>query len=218
VKVVFGRLRILTSTDENQIMFPIYIIGMAILVAIIGALPFGLVNLSVLDESHRKGNKAALKIAHGAALIEVMYGLIALSVGTMLWKYVSETQAVRYLILIIPGVVGVFFLLKKNNKQGEGKQKFSGFAKGIFLNLLSVQVLLYWFLAIAYLSALHVIDDSVVFISLFLLGIWLGKMGTLWIYSLLSERIMGRSAFLANNINRVIGIVLLFTTTIQLLR
>ena len=52
--------------------------------AIVGGLPFGLVNLTVLNVTFEKGNGAAIKIAHGAALVEVVFGITALFAGGML--------------------------------------------------------------------------------------------------------------------------------------
>lgn len=45
------------------------VIFLSTALAIIGALPFGLVNLSVMDVSHRVGRKAAIKTAAGALVV-----------------------------------------------------------------------------------------------------------------------------------------------------
>ena len=68
---------------------------------IVGGLPFGLVNLTVLNVTFEKGSREAIKIAHGAALVEVLFGLTALLAGgvlgkmVVLWMYMNLSN--RYL-------------------------------------------------------------------------------------------------------------------------
>ena len=52
----------------------IIVLLIGITTSIVGAVPFGLVNLTVLNVSLEQGNRAALRIAHGASFIEVLFG------------------------------------------------------------------------------------------------------------------------------------------------
>jgi len=196
----------------------LYIIPLAILIAIIGALPFGLVNLTVLDTSYRKGKVAAMYISHGAALIEVLFGLTALMAGSLIGQFIRNHQFVQTLVLIVPAVIGVVFLLKKNHSETKKSEKKQGFLQGMMLNLISIQVLLYWLFAMTYLNTIWNPDYNVLSLSLFAAGIWLGKMGVLWTYALFSRRIFTRMGFLSRNINRIIGMVLLLTVVLQLIK
>ena len=191
------------------------VIATAIIITIIGALPFGLVNLTVLDISFHRNKIAALKVAHGAAWIEVLFGLTALITGSLIAQYTKDHQVVQTLVLIIPALVGSAFLLKKNRSEAKTTKKDHGFLKGMMLNLISIQVLLYWLFAMTYFNTRYEPEFNILFIALFVLGIWVGKMGVLWIYALLSQKIFSRFAFLARNINRIIGVVLLITVFIQ---
>lgn len=194
------------------------IILYALLITIIGALPFGLVNLSVLDTSYRTGPASAMKLSHGAALIEVAFGLTALTAGGLIAHLIRNSLWLYYLVLAVPAVIGIVFLLKGRYKQAERRLKNRGFLKGVLLNLASIQVLLYWLLAMTYLHALLDVEFNVFTIVLFALGIWLGKMGVLWLYAVFSKKIFERMGFLSRNINRIIGGVLLFTVVIQLIK
>ncbi len=133
------------------------IIALAILVTIIGALPFGLVNLTVLDVSYRDGNRHAMRIANGAAWVEVLFGLVALLAGTLISQNIEENLVIRSLVLMIPAVVGIFFLFKINSPQAHRKVSVPGFFQGAFLNLVSIQVLMFWLLAITYLNTRHLL-------------------------------------------------------------
>lgn len=193
------------------------IILLGVIIAIIGALPFGLVNLVVIDTAYHKGQKMAMNIAYGAAWIEVLFGLTAILIGNTISQFTNENQFINYLILLLPGFIGLVFLLKKNTKNYKVKTKATGFIKGILLNLISIQVLLYWIIAIAFLSSRQLLIQNFNNILMFLLGIWIGKMVVLWFYAFISQKIFSKWHFLSMNINRVIGSILLITVFIQLL-
>ena len=196
----------------------LYIIPLAILVTIIGAVPLGLVNLTVLDASYRKGKVAAMYISHGAALIEVLFGLTALMAGSLIGQFTRNHQFVHTLVLILPAIIGVVFLMKKNRSETNIIGKQQGFLRGMMLNLVSIQVFLYWLFAMTYLNTVWNPDYNILSLSLFAAGIWLGKMGVLWAYALFSRKIFTRMGFLSRNINRIIGIVLLLTVFLQLIK
>lgn len=194
----------------NVIAFTTIIIVMAV----IGALPFGLVNLSVLDTAFYRNRQIALKVAHGASLIEVLYGIIALLAGTIIAKAIENNPLVKYTAVLIPLVVGLFFLFKNGSHPNLPDNK-QGYRKGIVLNLLSVQVLLYWIVAITWLKTNYLSEISSGLIVIFVASVWIGKMGVLWLYAKFSKKIMSKSDFLAKNINRIIGAILILSGIIQ---
>ncbi len=166
----------------------ITITGIIILTAIIGALPFGLVNLSVLDMAFHKNRHTALKVAHGASWIEVLYGILALLAGTIIAKAIENSPMVKYTAVLIPLFAGLFFLFKKGDQPDLHNNK-QGYLKGIVLNLLSVQVLLYWVVAITWLKTSYLPEITPGFIILFIVSVWAGKMGVLWLYAPLCKYI-----------------------------
>ncbi|MDF1576255.1 MAG: hypothetical protein P1P86_13790 [Bacteroidales bacterium] len=199
-------------------MEPLSILLYAFIITIVGALPFGLVNLSVLDTSYRTGPASAMKVSHGAAMIEVAFGLTALTAGGLIAHFIRNSPLLYYLVLAVPAVIGIVFLFRRKHKQAAGSTKKGGFLKGVLLNLVSIQVLLYWLIAMTYLHALLDFEYHVFTLVLFALGIWLGKMGVLWLYAVFSRKIFERMGFLSRNINRIIGVVLLFTVVLQLIK
>ena len=186
--------------------------------AIVGGLPFGLVNLTVLNVTFERGNSAAIKIAHGAALVEVVFGLTALLTGGMLASYIEGNVIISYSTAAVLIIGGVFFILKKQRSSNSRVTGYSGFLNGILLNLVSMQVLLFWILAIAFLSSRELLQYDILSILLFVSGIWLGKMAVLWMYINLSNRILSRSRIISKNINTIIGIVLFGIAFFQILK
>jgi threonine/homoserine/homoserine lactone efflux protein len=186
-----------------------------ILVTFIGSLPFGLVNLSVLDVSRQKGFKEGMRIAHGAALIEVVFGLTAFLTGIFIQNIIKENSYLSYFIIAFIGFTGIIFLLKNTSSDNKKGYSLPAFWKGAFLNVISIQVLLFWIIVITFLHDNQIIDFSILLIILFLTGIWLGKMGALWLYARLSNFKLTKSKVITNNINRVIGSILLIIATFQ---
>lgn len=199
-------------------MQSIFIILTGITAAIIGALPFGLVNLTVLDTAYRNERKQAMHIAHGAAWIEVLFGLIAISIGNKISAFMNNKSVFYYLILLLPTLVGIILLFRKKTKNKKHKLSGNNFLKGIFLNLISIQVLLYWLIAVMYINQFHVRVQNLQEIMAFLAGVWIGKMLVLWFYASLSKVVFTKWQFLSSNMNRVIGIILLLSVFIQFLK
>ena len=196
----------------------LFMLVMGMGAAIIGALPFGLVNLTVLNVTFERGNRAANKIAHGAAFVEVVFGLTALYTGGMLARHIEGNVIISYSTAAVLIIGGIFFILKKQRKNDPNETGSSGFLKGILLNLVSIQVFLFWILAIAFLSSRELLQYDLLSILLFVAGIWLGKMAVLWIYMNLSNRILSRSRIISKNINTIIGIVLFGLAFVQVLK
>lgn len=186
--------------------------------AIIGGLPFGLVNLTILNVTFEKGSRVAIKMAHGAALVEVVFGLTALLAGGVLASYIEGNVIISYSTAAVLIIGGVFFILKKQRSSNSRVSGSSGFLSGILLNLVSIQVFLFWILAIVFLSSRELLQYNLLSILLFVSGIWLGKMAVLWMYMNLSNRYLSRSRLISKNINTIIGIVLFGLAFVQVLK
>jgi threonine/homoserine/homoserine lactone efflux protein len=197
------------------------LIGMG--VSVIGAVPFGLVNLTVLNVSHEQGTRPALKIAHGASLIEVLFGLTAILAGRLIYHQLEGNTIISFIAAAVLIAGGMYFMTKKqghNSQQEQIKQgtAVSGILKGAFLNLVSIQVFIFWILAIAFLSTRGLIGYDTVSILVFLAGIWTGKMIVLLTYINLSRKMFSRSGLISSNINRIIGFVLIGMAIVQFIK
>ena len=197
-----------------------YIILLLIGIAssMLAALPFGLVNMTVLNVSLEQGNRPALNISFGASLVEVLFGLTAILAGGILAEYIEGNQGISYFIVAVLLAGGLFFIIKKQGEASTRNTTYSGFFKGIFLNLVSIQVFLYWILAIAFLSTRQLLQYDLLSILIFIIGIWIGKMTVLLLYMNLSKKLLSGSRIISKNINRIIGIVLFGMAFFQALK
>lgn len=193
-------------------------ISLSIIITVLGAVPFGLVNLTVIDIAYRSNTRKAMQVAIGATGIEIIFGLIAVYLGAFIQYYIDTNNIIRYTFLIIPGIVGFVFIFKKNSNKIKTYSDNQGFYTGAFLNIISIQVLMFWIIAISYLNTLIPLQFDIKNIVFFIIGIAIGKIGILGLYAHFSERILSRFQFLANNINKLIGVILLCTVILQAIR
>lgn len=196
-------------------MHQMILLFVGVLVTVIGALPFGLVNLSVVDISLKQSRKLAMQIAHGAALVEVLYGVVAILAGAIISEFIQKNLFLNYSLIGILVIGSIVFILRKKEKNTKRFSVFSSFLKGVFLNLISFQVFLYWSIATAFLYARNILDTRFLSIMIFAVGIWLGKILVLWIYAFLSTRIISKSVIISKHLNRIIGGILMIIAVYQ---
>ncbi len=196
----------------------IYLI-VALAATTIGAVPLGLVNLSVLDSALKNDTRGASQIAHGASVVEVFFALASLLVGTKLSPFFEGNPVVRYFVFAVLLISGLFFWFKTNKEKiRKEAQKSFGFLKGVLLNIVSIQVLLFWLLAATVLSAKQWLPTTFPEVLLFLSGVWLAKMGVLKGYAFLAKKVASHAEKFSANTNRIISIVLLAVSIIQFIK
>lgn len=188
------------------------------LVTVLGALPLGLVNLSVLNESINKRPQQAMLLAQGASLVEVVYGTIAFLAGKILMNFISNNPLVKWLAIGLIFFTALFFLLKKGNPPRQSEVAGNGFIKGIVLNLVSIQVFIYWLVAMTVALSLYLSKFGNEFAWFILAGIWPGKMAVLWMYKKIGEQINRREHQLSRYMNQIIGGILLIVAFIQIIK
>ena len=84
--------------------------------------------------------------------------------------------------------------------------------------MIRIQVLLYWLFAVTILASKQLIGFDMVSIVPFAAGIWIGKMLVLYLFMILSNRIVTRSIVISKNINKIIGVFLFGTAVVQIVR
>ena len=196
---------------------PLYL-ATGIAASIIGALPFGLVNLSVLQSAVNKGIRSTLPVSTGASVVEIGYGMAGIFAGKFIWEYTHNNLWFHIISASILLATGVVFFIRKSKFEFNFNPTFGGFSYGVLLNLLSLQVLAYWIIAGSILSSAGLLPHAPATIAIFLAGIAMGKMGTLWAYAYFGEEIIGRSGRISRNINRLVGIILMAVAAVVMVK
>ncbi|MGC9355077.1 MAG: LysE family transporter [Mariniphaga sp.] len=198
--------------------FFIYLL-IALAATIIGAVPLGLVNLSVVDTVLKNDSRGAMQIAHGASVVEVLFALSSLLVGAWLSQFFEGNPVVRYFVFAVLLISGLFFWFKTNKEKTRKEHgKSLGFLKGALLNIVSIQVLLFWLLVATVLSAKQLLPSALPGILFFLAGVWLAKMAVLKGYAFLAQKVVSRAHKISANINQIIGVLLMLVAIIQLIK
>jgi len=192
---------------------------LGVLVVTIGAVPFGLVNLSVVDIAAKSSARGAMSVSFGASVIEVLFASIAIISGQFLSGYLNENSLIKNAIVLTLLISGIFFWFKK--AKVNHKDSFSssmGIIKGAFLNLISLQVLIFWLMAVSFLSVRNLIPASVAEFVIFIAGVGVGKMMVLQAYAYFGNIVVPNSQKLSENINKIIGFMLIAVSIVQLIK
>ena len=200
------------------------------LVAIIGALPLGTVNVAVINTTIKENISSALKIVFPAAIGELFLIFFAICYFKTIQNFISVNSWLEYLIVLVLLVLGSVLVFGKKNcikdEQGEcivtkKSFQFPKEAIGFLLGLFNPTVLVYWLLAISFLSTkmiqLH-LDTAISLLILFFLGAFVGKSLTLYGYGKCSNLLKMRIKGITATINKIIGSLLLIAGVIQLLK
>jgi len=191
-----------------------------LLASILSALPLGASNIAVINTTLKQNTKQALKIAITAGVAEVILSYYALHSNQMVKTFFENNTWVQILIIVILFAVGGFLFFKKQpqsklKKQGLTKSKY---ATGFLLGILNPPVLMYWVIAFGVLNNNHImlsLKSSFLILFVFFLGVYIGKLLTLYGYSKMSVAIKNKVDNTTLVLNKVTGVLLLVISFAQ---
>ena len=187
----------------------------------LGAATPGAVNLSVVYTTINQGAKFAIPIILAAALGEVVLAFFALHCAMFIEENIQQNIVLQYIIAIILVLAGVFLSLKKNTSpdKSNAKKSNNGFFQGLLFAVLNPPVLVFWLLVFSYLATNTSVMVEMSFFLLtllFFMGVFVGKIFTLWLYLQLSKKIEKRAQNITSIVNKSIGVLLLTIGCFQL--
>ena len=187
----------------------------------LGAATPGAVNLSVVYTTINQGAKFAIPIILAAALGEVVLAFFALHCAMFIEENIQQNIVLQYIIAIILVLAGIFLSLKKSTSpdKSNAKKSNNGFFQGLLFAVLNPPVLVFWLLVFSYLATNTSVMVEMSFFLLtllFFMGVFVGKIFTLWLYLQLSKKIEKRAQNITSIVNKSIGVLLLFIGCFQL--
>lgn len=193
------------------------------LASFLGTLPFGPINLSVVDTTLNRSLRAALRFSMAAALVEIVQSWIAVRFSWTVGRLLTESPAVKLGAFLLFLSLGVFFFLKKNRDGATANIRHRGdFLKGLIISFLNPQAIPFWIAVLTYLDSYEILhlDTHSPFrlVVAFLLGVSVGKFAALALFGFLSQRIAHHSGLLARWINKIIGLILFGIALLQVLQ
>lgn len=188
---------------------------LGLVTSFLGALPFGIVNLSVVDVTIKQNFKAGFHISIGASIVEAIQFLLALFLGMFISQNIDANPYVQLFVVALFLVLGlIFFFRKTKEKTTCPKYTVPNFLKGMFLALINPQALPFWVFVIAWFQSSDLVQldpqGHILLVLWFLIGVWGGKLLALLLFQLLSIAIEKRVKTIHRWMNKIIGGVLLF--------
>jgi len=198
---------------------PIWVI--VSLASFLGALPFGIVNLNVVDTTLKKSSREGILMAAGATLTEFVHAFVAIHCAAYFSKGLENNPYIRTAVFIVFLLLGMFFFFKKQQPPPRKKRlrmKVSNFSRGMFLSLINPQAIPFWLFVITYITShkwFKIQGDN---IPSFLLGVGLGKFFALIVFVYFSLIIRKRMGQIGNFTNKIIGSIFFVLAIVQAAR
>jgi threonine/homoserine/homoserine lactone efflux protein len=188
------------------------------LASVIGALPLGASNIAVINTTLKQNASQAFKIAITAGIAEVILSYYALHCNMVVKDFFNTNQWLQISIAILLLAFGSFLFFKSNKRKANTTKKSnkliqSKYATGFFLGLLNPPVLIYWLVVYGFINTNNImlsLQSSLVVLFLFFVGVYIGKILTLYIYSKFSLVIKQKFKNINMIINKVTGSLLFF--------
>lgn len=192
-----------------------------LITSVIGSLPPGAVNLSVVYTTVNNGKKASTPILVAGSFGELIVAAIALSFSSSIESFLEQNIVPQLALASILFIVGTTLLIKKSTSgySDMNQSKGKGIVKGIVFATFNPPVFVFWLFAFAFLfenSSLIIGGNSEGYP--FFVGIFIGKIITLLGYQSLSANFKSESKKITRYINKGIGVILLILGSLQLLR
>jgi len=186
--------------------------GIALIAALVGVIPPGLLNMTAAKISIKDGHTRGLVFSVGVCVIVVLQTLIALVFARYLNNHPDVVAILKRVAFVLFVLITVYFLLiakktDKPNVESNVKSKKSRFFQGILLSALNVFPIPYQaYLAISFTS-FNWIELNPIGITTYVAGAATGTFVMLYIYVFFFEKINIKKMKSQKGMNRSIGII-----------
>ena len=191
-----------------------------ILMAYIGLIPPGMLNMTTMSTTLQKGKNNGMKFAAGAASIVLVHAGVAIIFARYLNEHPSIIESLKYAgIPVFLGLAYFFYTkgrkeFKGKGKEGEGNPFLQGLTMSSF-NMLGIP----FYLGISTLlqSKGYIrLDAPEMYFVIF--GAVLGAFALFKTYSILAEKLIVRISFVAKNINYILSALFLILAVLLIFR
>lgn len=181
----------------------------------------GTINVSIAEESIRRGIRAGIIMACGACFVEFFQSYIALSFFNILSTNPGAERTIILTCIPIFLVIGCYYLFKKNTHVPAPKTKAShviGFAKGIMVTTLNLIAIPYYVFLGGYLHSAGMISLAPEFVAAFSVGVVAGTFLVFFIYAQLGQYIRRKSEKLSHYASKIVGLIFIAIAISQAFR
>jgi len=196
---------------------------LGIVLSFIGSIPFGTINVTVIETAILKGFRVAAWVVIGAAIIEFIQACVALLFSHFISQNPLTENILFWISIPIFIGLGIYYLRQKPStrtpEELHGYAGGRGFLKGVIVSSLNVLAIPYWIFYGAYLSSLGWIDlEDRSMILVFSSGVLIGTITILLVYARLGIYAKARFSKLTTYISPAVGYFFFALALIQIVR
>lgn len=193
---------------------------LGLLMAFIGLIPPGMLNMSAVRTSIEIGKKAALLFSLGAAAVVIPQAYIALSFAQYFSNHPEIIDRLTIAGIIVLFVLSIFFFIQARKKfKGEGKNKRGDFFLiGMIMSIMNMLAIPFYLLMSTVLEKKGLLIMEHPFINFFVFGAFFGAFFLFSIYVLFAYFIERRAQFIARNINYILSVLFLVLGILTLIK
>jgi threonine/homoserine/homoserine lactone efflux protein len=187
-----------------------FIFFLGLIVALIGVIPPGLLNMTAAKISLKEGHVRGVMFSIGVCVIVLAQTYLAAIFARYLSMHPEVIDILQRVAFVIFILITVYFLfIAKSQPQAQiqpkTKSKHSRFFQGIFLSAINVFPIPYQAYMTITLASIGWLDFSQISIISYISGAAMGTFVTLYMYIFFFEKIKGKALTSQKSMNYVIG-------------
>jgi threonine/homoserine/homoserine lactone efflux protein len=196
---------------------------LGVILSFIGSIPFGTINVTVIETAILKGMRVAVWVVLGAAIIEFIQACVALLFSHLITQNPLTEQILFWISIPIFIGLGVYYLRQKpEESEPDALQGYAGgrgFLKGILVSSLNVLAIPYWIFYGTYLASIGWINPGErLLVVAFSIGVFLGTVFILLCYARLGVYAKARFSRLTRFISPAVAYFFFVLAGIQIVR
>ena len=191
--------------------------------AFLGLILPGMLNMTVVKTTIEKNRREGFLFALGASIVVIFQAFIALAFTKFFANnphIIERLKIVGVFVLFILAIA--FFFQARKKFKGEGsKRKGKSFVLGLLMSSMNMLVIPFYLVLSSLLESRGLLILAQPYISLFVLGVFLGSLSLFLVYRQFATIIKKRAHFIARNINYILSIlffILGILTVIKILK
>lgn len=120
--------------------------GLGMAISFVGTLPLGIINLTIVDQTMRRGKRTGLLIAAGSVLVEFFQTLIAFEMTALLALWPAYGYWFHVIALpVFAGLSLYYFITRKQGvRQKENQPRARPFLLGMAISAANLMIFPYW--------------------------------------------------------------------------
>ena len=177
--------------------------------AFLSLTPPGMLNMTVVRTTIEKNRREGFWFALGAATVVILQAFIALAFAKYFANNPHIVERLKLAGIVVLFLLSVAFFIQARKKfKGEGsKRKGKSFVVGFLMGTMNMLAIPFYLVLSSVLENRGMLIIEQPYITLFVLGVFLGSFSLFLVYLQFAMIIQKRAQFIARNINYILSIL-----------